>query len=281
MGAALNIPDDFAGRLNLAMKQANVSPAALASAVGVDKSVVSRWISGRVRPTQHNLSRISAVLAQGLPGFTVLAFEAPAAAFRALVMHGARGALAGSDHSLPIPNAILDAARQETALRGAQYLGFYRMFYRSFSRPRGIVRMATLLRPLDGLIEMRAGAAGTSFEGWALLLLNRVYGLLVEDRLEALAFLVLNAGQLPRARFITGVLSGPAAGVQVPSAAPVVLVRSRDLTGEAEADLARHRLDCAEPPLIDPREVPPEVLAVLDAPAEPGPPMLRVPFSEG
>ncbi|MFN3282427.1 MAG: helix-turn-helix domain-containing protein, partial [Tabrizicola sp.] len=80
----MNIPDDFAGRLNLAMKQANVSPAALASAVGVDKSVVSRWIAGRVRPTQHNLARIAAVLAEALPGFTVLAFEAPAAAFREL-----------------------------------------------------------------------------------------------------------------------------------------------------------------------------------------------------
>ncbi|MFN3282428.1 MAG: hypothetical protein ACK40I_12300, partial [Tabrizicola sp.] len=183
--------------------------------------------------------------------------------------------------SLPIPHAMLDAARQETALRGAQYFGFYRMFYRSFSRPSLVVRMAALLRPLDGLIEMRAGAAGSSFEGWALLLLNRVYGLLVEDRLEALALLVLNAGQLPRATFITGVLSGTAVGAMVPTAAPVVLVRSRDLTGEAEADLARHRLDCIEPPLIDPSEVPPEVLAVLDAPPEPGCRMLRVPFAEG
>ena len=71
-------PGDFADRLKLALKQANVSPGALGAAVGVDKSVVSRWLSGRVRPTQHNLARIAAVLAERLPGFSVLAFEAPA-----------------------------------------------------------------------------------------------------------------------------------------------------------------------------------------------------------
>ena len=55
---------EFAARLGLALKQANISPSALGATVGVDKSVVSRWLAGRVRPTQHNLARIAAVIAE-------------------------------------------------------------------------------------------------------------------------------------------------------------------------------------------------------------------------
>ena len=240
----MEIPEDFAGRLRLALKQANISPAALGAAVGVDKSVVSRWIAGRVRPTQHNLARIAAVLAQGLPGFTVLAFEAPAPAFRALLQPVAPD-LATVGQSLPIPFGLLDAARRETGRRGVEYFGAYLMYYRAFSQPDRIARMALMLRPEDGLIEARYGADGFAFRGWALLMLNRMYVVLAEERFEAMAFLVLNAGQQPKARFITGILSGPAEGLLVPTASPVVLLRQRDLTGDAEVDLAAHRDDSA------------------------------------
>ena len=49
----------FGERLNLALKTVNLSPAALGAAVGVDKSVVSRWLAGKVRPSGHNLTRIA------------------------------------------------------------------------------------------------------------------------------------------------------------------------------------------------------------------------------
>lgn len=273
----MEIPEDFAGRLKLALKQANVSPAALGAAVGVDKSVVSRWIAGRVRPTQHNLARIAGVLAHSLPGFTVLAFEAPAAAFRALVQPVAPAAADGQ--SLPIPFGLLDAARRETGRRGVEYFGSYIMYYRAFSQPSQIARMAFMLRPEDGLIEARYGAEGFSFQGWALLMLNRMYVVLAEERFEAMVFLVLNAGQQPKARFITGILSGPAEGLLVPTASPVVLVRQRDLTGDAEADLAAHREDCGLDPLIAPEDAPAAVRRVLDQPREGGQPLLQVPFA--
>jgi transcriptional regulator with XRE-family HTH domain len=276
----MEIPEDFAGRLRLALKQANVSPAALGSAVGVDKSVVSRWISGRVRPTQHNLARIASVLAQSLPGFTVLAFEATALDFRALLQptrpageHGDPG------QSLHIPFAALEAARRETGRRGLEYYGAYMMYYWAFNAPGKIARMALLLRPEAGLIEARYGAEGFSFQGWALLMLNRMYVVLAEERFEAMAFLVLNAGQQPKARFITGILSGPAEGMLVPTASPVVLVRQRDLTGNAEADIAAHLEDCRLQPLLDVAATPPAVQKVLNAEADAMGPLLQVPFS--
>jgi transcriptional regulator with XRE-family HTH domain len=268
----MEIPEDFAGRLRLALKQANVSPAALGAAVGVDKSVVSRWIAGRVRPTQHNLARIAGVLAQSLPGFTVLAFEASAAEFRALLQPVEAG-LAVAGQSLPIPFGALDAARRETGRRGVEYFGSYLMYYRSFSQPERIARMALMLRPVDGLIEARYGAEGFAFQGWALLMLNRMYLVLAEERFEAMAFLVLNAGQQPKARFITGVLSGPAEGLLVPTASPVVLVRQRDLSGEG--DIAAHEKDCRLPPVIDPAEAPAAVRRVLQHS------LMQVPFATG
>lgn len=272
----MDIPEDFAGRLRLALKQANISPAALGAAVGVDKSVVSRWIAGRVRPTQHNLSRIAGVLARSLPGFTVLAFEEPAATFRSLVQPVALAADEGQ--SLPIPFGLLDASRRETGRRGVEYFGSYLMYYRAFSQPDRVARMAMMLRPADGLIEARYGAEGFAFQGWALLLLNRMYIVFAEERFEAMAFLVLNAGQQPKARFVTGILSGPAEGMLVPTASPVVLVRQRDLTGDAGADLAAHNKDCQLPPLIDPNDAPSAVRRVLE-------PVLsvlwQVPFASG
>jgi transcriptional regulator with XRE-family HTH domain len=276
----MDIPEDFAGRLRLALKQANLSPAALGAAVGVDKSVVSRWIAGRVRPTQHNLARIAGVLAQSLPGFTVLAFEATAPAFQALVQTNQPESGPGGQ-SLPIPFGLLDAARSETGRRGVEYFGSYFMYYRAFSQPGRIARMAMMLRPVDGLIEARYGAEGFAFQGWALLMLNRMYVVLAEERFEAMAFLVLNAGQQPKARFITGILTGPAEGLLMPTASPVVLVRERDLSGEAEADLDAHLQDCRLGPILDPDAAPPAVLRVLDGRTLPPGALLQVPFATG
>lgn len=274
----MDMPEDFAGRLKLALKQANVSPAALGAAVGVDKSVVSRWISGRVRPTQHNLARIAAVLAQGLPGFTVLAFEAPGPEFRALVQPQSAAARAGdAAQSLPIPFGALDAARRETARHGVEYFGAYMMYYWSFSLPGKVARMALILRPEDGLIEARYGAEGFVFRGWALLMLNRMYVIFAEQRFEAMAFLVLNAGQQPKARFITGLLAGPAEGLLVPTASPVVLVRLRDLTADPVADAEAHEIDSRLDPFIDAADLPPAVRKVLG----PNPALMQVPYSSG
>lgn len=77
--------NDFTQRLDLALKALNVSRAQLASQVGVDKSMVSRWLSGGMRPTGHNLARISEVLAKVKPGFNILMWERPREEFDAFL----------------------------------------------------------------------------------------------------------------------------------------------------------------------------------------------------
>ena len=69
--------DDFPKRLSLALGTANMSGAQLAAAVGIDKSVVSRWLSGQVLPTAYNMARLSAAVAKVHPGFNLTLWSAP------------------------------------------------------------------------------------------------------------------------------------------------------------------------------------------------------------
>ncbi|MCX7365251.1 MAG: helix-turn-helix domain-containing protein [Alphaproteobacteria bacterium] len=50
---------DFARKFGLVLKTLNLSRGRLAQAVGIDKSVVSRWASGTTVPTDHNLSLLT------------------------------------------------------------------------------------------------------------------------------------------------------------------------------------------------------------------------------
>lgn len=268
---------DFAARLRLALKQANLSPTALGAAVGVDKSVVSRWLAGRVRPTQHNLARIAGVISERLPGFSMLDFDADAPM---RPKAGAAGGGADAD-SLPVPFSVLESARKETTRRGVEYFGVYTLYYWSFGQPGRFARMTMLLRPENGLIEVRYGADGFSFQGWALLLLNRMYLIMSEERFEAMTFLVLNAGQQPKARVITGVLTGPAEGLLVPTSSAVVLLRTGDLTADPEADLARFTVDCRAPAIVNEADVPGTARSILQQATVMKGPLLQVPFSSG
>lgn len=258
-------PEGFSERLAFALKTANMSPAGLGAAVGVDKSVVSRWLSGRTSPSSHNLSRISAEIARVRPGFTSLAFEAPGPEFLAALGVAGPAALAPPG-GLTIPFNLVEESRREVARRGMEYFGHYHMYYWSFTRPGRIVRMAFLLRPKDGLIEAHYGGRGFSFRGWALLLLNRLYVIFAEERYEAMAFLVTNAGQQPETTSITALLVGPSDIQMVPTAAPVLLLRKSGLSDDPEADAATFEAEReATDPFAAGDAAPPAVRDALEA----------------
>jgi TolB-like protein len=75
--------DDFAARLSLALNALNLSRSQLSAALGVHKSLISRWLSGEVKPTSYNLARISSTVAKLKPGFNMTAWTAPPTQFRA------------------------------------------------------------------------------------------------------------------------------------------------------------------------------------------------------
>ncbi len=65
-------PLEFAPRLALALKALSISRGHLASALGVDKSVISRWLNGANMPSGFNLSGLTTMVAARRPGFTML-----------------------------------------------------------------------------------------------------------------------------------------------------------------------------------------------------------------
>ena len=75
--------DDFGARLALALKASNISRSQLSAAMDVDKSVISRWLSGQVRPSSYNVARLSTLLAKTRPRFNMTAWTAPRAEFEA------------------------------------------------------------------------------------------------------------------------------------------------------------------------------------------------------
>jgi hypothetical protein len=259
----MDVPVDLAGRLKLALKVINLSPGALAGTVGVDKSVVSRWLSGKVVPNGHNMSRISAEITRRRPEFSALMFEAPGDVFLAsLGLHPAE-APPHTGEGLILPHGALNTARRETARRGSEYFGHYAMYYWSFSNPGKIARMALMLRPSERLIEARYGANDFEFRGWALLMLNRLYIQFVEKRYEAMAFLVTNSGQQPRTLRMTGMLMGPSDQLMSPTASPVLILREGDVTGDDARDEVEFRRRQAFEPIAAGEAAPPEVRAGL------------------
>lgn len=234
-----NAPSGFAERLKFALNTINVSPAGLCAAVAVDKSVVSRWLSGKTLPSAHNLARISAEIALRRPDFSVQTFEAtPDEFLRALGLGGTAvaGGVQESVNALTLPYDTMRVSRNEVARRGVEYFGHYHMYYWSFTKPGRMVRMAMMLRPSGGLIEAHYGSRGFVFKGWALLLLNRLYVQFAEKRYEAMVFLVTNSGQQPSTRMLTGLLMGPSDLTMVPTVSPVILVRAGDLAGDGDRD---------------------------------------------
>ena len=73
--------DRFAKKLELVLKVLSMSRSRLAADLGVDKSVVGRWVSGAVQPSAHNLSLLSGLIAQHIPGFTTLDWDRGLPAF--------------------------------------------------------------------------------------------------------------------------------------------------------------------------------------------------------
>ena len=62
---------DFSTKLALALKALSMSRGRLAADLGVDKSLVGRWASGAVSPSDHNLANLTRLIASKTPGMAV------------------------------------------------------------------------------------------------------------------------------------------------------------------------------------------------------------------
>lgn len=230
---------DFSGKLGLVLKALSLSRGRMASALNVDKSLVGRWATGSVRPSEHNLSRLTEFVATRHPGFTMADWdrELPSLAKLfgvALVEERA------PDPSL-LPRQFLDQTRQATQQRGSAYEGFWQttrpsvIMNGAIFHDRGMIR-----RNADGLLHVRIGGSGLTFEGWVLPAEGNLFTVLYNNIGATPLFLVLRGVSLPRAEQLDGLLLLSALNAErTPTAVPVLLERIGDLAGDVVLDDAR------------------------------------------
>lgn len=218
----------------------------MAADLGVDKSLVGRWANGSVRPTEHNLSKITQHVAQRVPGFTMVDWDREPDEFAALL--GVRDETGSGAEGVflefsPFPPAFLTQCRAETKRRGAAYEGFWRT-----TRPSILMEGTTfhdygmIRQAANGLLQVRMGGSGLKFDGWMLPAEGNVFVILYDSTGFTPLFLVFRGITLPKAVVLDGLLMLAALDAsRTPAAIPLMLERIGDLSGNAEKDDAECR----------------------------------------
>ncbi len=275
------MPDPgFAPRLDLALKALSIGRGRLAAEVQVDKSLVTRWLNGAMRPSPHNLERISRVIAQHCPGFSMLDWE------RDLGSLAQRLGVAGTDVTEPTPvqpsavplpppsGAIMDlpfglveAAEKETSRRIGAYAARWRITRLSASGKLNYVVEHVLIRRRGHGLWFEHFAGGHVLSGWLLVLRNRLYSMLADESDDSFAFYLLNGVVGPRAERMDGLLTSVGSERYAdPFSMVVVLDRVGDLTGDLDGgddDVAWASTVTPELGIRDPDTLDPAIRAAL------------------
>jgi hypothetical protein len=248
----------FGAKFALALKALSISRVQLAADLKVDKSVIGRWVAGTVQPSDHNLSRLTALIAGRVEGFTALDWDRSPAELAAVL-----GARPPAPVGLPLP--LLEQIRSTTALRGAAYEGFFRSTRPYVLQPGLFVHDHGIIR-LDehGLLSLRMGTAGTFVEGWMLPLHNQLFCVAADVTSGALLFGIFNGVATPRAQVLDGLTLGPALDAgRTPTAYAMMFERIGDLSGDRAADDARFAELAARDPLAPEGSISPGLRAHL------------------
>lgn len=253
---------EFPSRLLLALKALSLSRGRLAAELAVDKSVVSRWLSGRQAPSGENLANLTNLVAQRRPGFTLLDWEADLNTLAAKLgvatepAPGAFGPLAGW-----LPEAVLKEAQALTALRGADYEGFWRTTRPAIGLPGQFMHDQVLIRRGDnGFLTFRLRVEDMLFEGWTFPTQTQLFSVAADARSGLFIFSIYNAVLRQKAEVLDGIsLTIQRVGGGSPVAGANIMQRTGDLSGDRAVDDARFEELAAASPLAPQGSVSPEV----------------------
>jgi hypothetical protein len=261
-------------KLAFVLKVLSVSRGALAAEMGVDKSLVGRWVTGAVRPSAHNLSRLSDFVGGRIGGFAVLDWERPIenlAVFLGVDPATAPGADPHVDAAaLLVP--FVQESRSATARRGRAYEGFYRTT-RPYSQVPGRFMHDHLMVRLDasGSLKFEMTTSGVTVQGWIWLLQNQLFVISAEMTSGSFAYAILNGVNSVKADVLDGLMLSCALDpLRTPIATPILIERVADLTGDVAADDARLAALGAGEPLAPEGSVPPETVRHLAHDIGPG-----------
>lgn len=233
---------NFSGKLDLALKALSMSRGRLAADLGVDKSLVGRWASGAVTPSEHSLSLLTQLIASKRPGFTMLDWdrelEGLAHVFGVEFAPAAEPVKAPAPLTSSLPLPFVDPARVTTARRGAAYEGFWRSTRPSVLMPNRFFHDCGMFRrEADCLLNARMGGSGLMFEGYLLPVEGQLFAILYDTIGQTPIFLVMNGTPLPKAEMLDGlVMAASLNPARTPAAYPIIFERIGDLTGDRAAD---------------------------------------------
>jgi transcriptional regulator with XRE-family HTH domain len=257
---------DFSTKLELALKALSMSRGRLAADLGVDKSLVGRWASGAVSPSDHNLANLTRLIASKKPGFTMLDWDKDVSGLAAVFGVDAPAARNGhpptvqQPDGLPLP--ILEQARLTTARRGATYEGFWRTTRPSVMMPGQFFHDFGMIRKgSDGLLNIKVGGAGgLMFDGWLFPAEGQLFAIMFDSLGLTPIFLAMNGVPLPRASRLDGLVMAAALNAaRTPSAYPIIFDRIGDLTGDTAQDDAECEALLGRDPRGTEESVPQEV----------------------
>ena len=249
--------DSFGAKLGMVLKALTLSNGRFAADLGVDKSVVGRWLSGAVKPSMHNLSRLTAQIAAKSPGFSMLDWDLELPELQALVAghrrprsDAAKPRAASALGDWP-PRELMDEAASATALRGDAYEGFWRSTRLSNEVPGRFVHDQIIMRKCaNGLLQVRTGVIEMRFEGVCFPSQTQLIGMSADAESGVFIFSVFNGVLRHRADMMDGVcltVTRNGGGSAVSMAA--VMERTGDLTGDEAADDARYEASIEMNPL--------------------------------
>jgi hypothetical protein len=246
------VPEAFHRKLALALKALSISRGSLAAELGTDKSVVGRWVAGRVQPSAHNLTRLSGLIARRVESFTALDWELPISDLAVLLGASPEVALhvAGRGDTVRLP--LVTESRATTTRRGGAYEGIFRTT-RPYAQRAGqfMHDMILIQRDDDGDLRFLLVNSGVRVEGIVLLLQNQLFIVSAEQTSGSFAFAILNGVNTVQAGVLDGLMLWCSLDAErTPTASAVLLERVADLSDDAAADEARFAELCADDPVI-------------------------------
>jgi transcriptional regulator with XRE-family HTH domain len=260
-------PAAFPDLFRLALLALRLSKTKTASLLGVDKSLVGRWAAGTVRPTEHNLAKITQLIEEHVPGFSMHDWNRDQDAFAQLLGIDTALARASADHPLlrALPLNCLTEAQIQTQRRGTTYEGFWRTTRPSFLMSSRLFHDYGMIRcGSTGLLEVSMGGAGLGFSGWAMPLEGNLFAMLDGAVGFTPLFLIFRGVTLPKAMLLDGIVLLAALDPgRTPAAMPIIIERIGDLSGDRDRDYERCREMSSHDPFANEAEVSEELQSYL------------------
>jgi helix-turn-helix protein len=257
------VSETFHQKLAFALKAFSISRGTLAAELGIDKSVVGRWVSGQVRPSSHNLSRLSAYFATRVAGFNTLDWERPISSLAPMLGASpevAQQAAGVGGESLQLP--LLADSRATTARRGGAYEGIFRTTRPYAQYPGHFMHDAILIRRgPEGDLRFLLINSGVRVEGVVLLQQSQLFIISADYTSGAYAFGILNGVNTVQAGALDGLLMWCSLdSLRTPTASAILVERVADLTGDEAVDNAAFAELCAADPLAPEGSLSPELI---------------------